>query len=118
MPRKMKGYTIDSVPAGFKMIEIYGSYVKEVNKLERVLKTRKDGVKQHYWVKTGERERKAFSGRIGFFGSGYDLAGAVMKTDHIVPRKNFQVIPAREYNDDPWKFGTTGEWVVKNVESR
>ena len=99
------------------MIEIYGSYTKEVNQLERVLKTRSDGVKQHYWVKTGEREIKAFSGRIGFYGSGYELANAIAKTDHIVPRKNYQIIPAKEFNDDPWKFGTYGKWVLKNVES-
>lgn len=115
--RKKRSYTIDDVPSGVKMVEIYGSYTKEVNQLERVLKTRSDGVNQHYWVKTGEREIKTFSGRIGYYRAGHELARVIAKTDHIVPRKNYQIIPAKEFNENPYKFGTHGEWILKDVES-
>jgi hypothetical protein len=116
MPRK-RSYNIDDVPSGVKMVELYGSFTKEVNQLERVLRTRSDGVKQHYWVKTGKREFKLFSGRIGFYGPGHELGQAIANTMNIVPKKNYQIIPAREFNKNPYKFGTYGVWVLKNVES-
>jgi len=116
MPRNKK-YTIKDVPPHAKIVEVYGTYTREVNELERVLKTRVDGIKQHYWVKTGRKEIKSFSGRMGFYGSGYELAGSIVRTENVVPKENYQIVPAREFNKDPYKFGTYGKWVMKEVES-
>ena len=76
-----KKATRSKIPPGVKIISVYGSYVKEANVLVRVLKTRIDGVKQHYWVKSGDKEMREFTGRFGLYGSGRELSRAVMITD-------------------------------------
>jgi hypothetical protein len=116
MPPK-RSYTINDAPTGVKIIEKIGAFGREVNELERVLKTRKDGIQQHYWVKTGRRVIVTTEGRIGFYGPGYDIAQAIAMTDHIVPKKSYMVIPAREFIKNPWKFGKPGRWIWSDVQS-
>lgn len=113
-----KKATRPKIPPGVKVISVYGSYTKEANILVRVLKTRVDGVKQHYWVKSGEKEMREFSGRFGFYGSGRDLGRAVMITDNVVPKgTRFQIVSAKDFNTNPYKYGTYGHWISRNVDS-
>ena len=119
MSKKKSSRRRDNVPSGVKMIAVYGHYSTEVNVLERVWKTRKDGIKQRYWVQSGRTEIQSFSGRFEFHGTGRNLARAVMMTDHLVPRprKRFQVVSAKEFLSKPYKFARQGYWVMREVES-
>jgi len=79
-----------------------------------------DGVTQHYWVKTGKREKQPVSGRIDLFGTGRDLGEAVyLLADHLVPhpRKRFQVVSARDFVSNPYKYARPGYWMMMEVES-
>jgi hypothetical protein len=108
------------IPSGVKRISVYGHYDTKVNALERILKTRVDGIKQHYWVRTGETEIRTFSGRFELYGTGRDLGEAVyMISDRLVPhpRKRFQVVSAKDFLTKPYKYARPGYWVTKEVES-
>lgn len=100
-----------------KMIAIYGHYETRVNVLERILKTRIDGVKQHYWVKTGKTGIMTLSGRFEFYGSGKDLERSVLATRNIVPKERHQIVPAREFLSNPYKYGKSGYWIDKEISS-
>ena len=64
---------------------------------------------------------KTYSARFEFYGNGKDLAKAIRLTlSGIVPRwENPQVeCSARDFLDDPYKFGEKGIWVDRpNIES-
>ena len=110
--------SMDRVPQGVKMIAVYGSYKTEVNKLEPVWKTRVDGIKQRYHVKSGKKELKTFTDRFEFYGNGRDISMAVAMTfDHLVPKRPFQVIDARDFLNNPYKYAKYGFWVTKDVQS-
>ena len=79
-----------------------------------------DGIKQYYWMKTGKTEIQTFTGRIDLFGTGRDLGKAVyLLSDHLVPhpRKRFQVVSARDFLSNPYKYARPGHWVMIDVES-
>jgi hypothetical protein len=107
----------NDAPPGVKMIAVYGHYTARVNVLERVLKTRVDGVKQHYWMRSGKTEIKSETGRFEFYGTGRELAQAVSMMDHLVPKNRFQVVSARDFIRNPWRYSIYGYWLEKDVQS-
>jgi hypothetical protein len=109
----------DEFPPGAKMIAKYGHCTAKVNVLERVWKTRRDGIRQRYWMKTGKTEIRDFSGRFEFYGTGKDLYRAVMMTDHLVPRINkpYQVVSAKDFIKNPHRYSQVGYWTNQEVVS-
>ena len=116
--RKRNRSSSSRVPSSSRMIAVYGHFDTEVNQLEPQWKTRVDGVKQRYWVRTGNKEFKTFSDRFEFYGTGRDLQMAVAMTfDNLVPKKKFQKIAARDFVNNPYQYARVGYWKWKEVES-
>jgi hypothetical protein len=104
-------------------------YYKKIRK--RVLKRRKDGVKQHYWInvrqrfwKVTKRTKKVVrEGRFNFSGKGRDLWEAVRAAKHHVPKgkrgakRVYIDAPAKEFLENPDKFSEEGDWIWWKIES-
>ena len=100
-----------------KRISMYGAYETTEPVWQRYWKRRKDGVKQRYWKKTKRRKKVVRSdGRYEFEGRGKDLRKAIALAHHYVPR-DFIEVSAREFLEDPSKFGEKGEWIAPVIQS-
>lgn len=99
-----------------KRIAVYGSYKAKVPSKQRYWKRRRDGVLQRYW-KTTERKRSVEAkGRYEFEGSGKELYQAVRKAQKVMP-KGFVTVSAKEFLQHPEKYGHSGSWIERDVES-
>jgi hypothetical protein len=101
-----------------KRVAVYGTYEakRRVWVKERVLKTRRDGIKQHYWVKREKVKTVEDKGRYEFFGSGREIYEAVRLAHTFMP-KGFVTVSARKFLENPAKYGVIGEWIEKEIES-
>ena len=100
-----------------KRISMYGAYERREPVWQRYWKRRKDGVKQRYWKKTKRRKKVVRTdGRYEFEGRGRDLRKAIALAHHYVPR-DFIEVSAKEFLDDPKKFGEEGVWIAPIIQS-
>jgi len=99
-----------------KSIAVYGTYQAKVPFKQRFWKRRKDGIRQRYWKTTKRTRRVESKGRYEFQGSGKELYQAVLKAQELMP-KGFVSIPAKKFLKNPEKYGSTGTWIEKDVES-
>ena len=101
-----------------KKIAMYGSYVAKKPVFQRYWKRRVDGVKQRYWIKTRRYKKVVISsGRYEFHGKGKDLYKAIIQALSVMPN-GYVDVSAREFLDEPEKYGTRGFWIDKEVVSR
>jgi hypothetical protein len=99
-----------------KKIAVYGSFEVKVPVVQRYWKRRKDGLWQRYWKCTRRFKKVTASGRYEFYGKGKDLYKAVVKAHKFVP-KGFVTVSAREFVEQPERYGLEGEWIEREVES-
>lgn len=101
-----------------KRLSVYGDYEtsKWVIRKQRSYIQRRDGVWQRYWYKTKVKVIVEASGRYEFYGTGRDLAKAVRLAQQYMPRGYIEV-DARDFIENPEKFGIKGEWTWREVES-
>lgn len=55
-------------------------------------------------------------GRYEFSGKGRDLYQAVIKAHHVMP-KGYVDVPAEKFVKDPERYGLSGRWIDREVES-
>ena len=101
-----------------KRLSIYGDYEtsKWVIQKQRSYIQRRDGVWQRYWYKTKVKVVVEDKGRYGFYGRGRDLYQAVRLAQHYMPR-GYVEVDARDFIENPEKFGVEGEWIWREVVS-
>ncbi len=100
-----------------KKIAVYGSYETSEPVKQRYWKKRSDGVKQRYWKKTTRTKTVVEKGRYEFSGTGKELYKAVAQSMKIVS-KGYVDIPARDFIENPRKYGVEGNWVVSDIDSK
>jgi hypothetical protein len=76
---------------------------------------RKDGIKQRYWKKTKRTKTIEQSGRYEFYGKGRELYKATVKAHKFMP-KGFVHVSAKQFLENPEKYGLEGEWIEKEIE--
>ena len=101
-----------------KRLSVYGDYEtsKWVIRKQRSWIRRRDGVWQRYWYKTRVKVTVEESGRYEFYGRGRDLYRAVRLSQHYMP-KGYVEVEARDFIENPEKYGVEGEWIWREVES-
>jgi hypothetical protein len=57
------------------------------------------------------------SRRYEFFGVGRELEQAVRRAIHLPPKDRFVSVSAREFLDNPYKYGSEGYWDDVKVDS-
>ena len=101
-----------------KKIAVYGTYQEiEQPHRERRLKTRIDGIKQHYWfgLKKPRLSAEREKGRYEFHSNNNkELYKAVVKAHEIMP-KGYVSVSAEKFNANPEKYGVQGEWIKREV---
>lgn len=99
-----------------RRIAVYGTYQAKVPFKQRVWKKRIDGIRQRYWKKTKRRKSVEAKGRYEFTGSGRELYQAVLKAQQVMP-KGFVTVSAKKFLQNPKKYGYSGSWIERDVES-
>ena len=101
-----------------KRSSIYGDYEtsKWVLEKQRSWIQRRDGVWQRYWYKTKVKVVIEESGRYEFYGRGRDLSRAVRLAHQYMP-KGYIEVEARDFIENPEKYGVPGRWIWCEVES-
>jgi hypothetical protein len=54
---------------------------------------------------------------VTFFGVGRELEQAVRRVIHLPPKDRFVSVSAREFLDNPYKYGSEGHWDGVKVDS-
>ena len=101
-----------------KRLSVYGDYetTEVITVKQRVLIQRIDGIWQHYRKKTRVRITVEKGGRYEFTGTGRDLYRAVKLANYYMPR-GYVEVDARDFLENPEKYGVPGVWVDRDVES-
>jgi hypothetical protein len=99
-----------------KKIAVYGAHEVLEPVRQRYWHVRKDGIRQRYWHKTTRMKKVVKKGRYEFHGSGKELYKAVIESQKIMP-KGYIDISAKEFLDNPQKYGQEGTWIELEVES-
>lgn len=103
-----------------KVISMYGSkYVmKRHTYKQRYWKTRKDGVKQRYWIKVTRQQRYRKGVRFDIEGSGKELYKAIkfVMRKRLVPRERHIEVEAEEFLRHPYWYSELGEWTTKRPD--
>ena len=99
-----------------KRIAVYGTYEANIPLKQRFWKRRKDGIRQRYWKTTKRTKIAEAKGRYEFEGSGRELYQAVVKSQDVMP-KGFVSVSAKKFLQHPEKYGYSGSWIERDVES-
>ena len=99
-----------------KRVAVYGAFQAQVPFKQRVWKTRKDGIRQRYWKTTRRTKRVEAKGRYEFEANGKELYRAVVKAQEVMP-KGFVSVSAKQFLQHPEKYGHSGSWIERDVES-
>ena len=99
-----------------KKIAVYGSYKAKVQLKQRYWKRRVDGIRQRYWKRTRRTKSVESKGRYEFDGSGKELYQAVVKAQEVMP-KGYVSVSAKQFLENPEKYGHYGSWIERDVES-
>jgi hypothetical protein len=58
-----------------------------------------------------------YSPRYDFYGSGKELYKAIFLAHRIVPKKRFMRLSARDFVNNPYRYGWKGYWLDREVNS-